>query len=181
MSLLLLIIFLDLLDCSWSDLLFISAMIKPFESIKVSVSSVCTVPNARNTRRSTALGETPLIWCCARTQNPPKPAEVSVSVGCGCSVQRGSVHRGVPIVSIICCMHTSPAASSSLQFPQQFQGNRRPGGNPSFEKGVFEVPVFCLNQQQLQKTKQKTVKKTTQNQLRRSMDGRKVDGIYCTM
>lgn len=67
-------------------------MIKPFEFIKVLVSSVCTVPNARNTRRSTALGETPLIWYCARYPEPSNPTVDSVSVGCGCGTQRGSVH-----------------------------------------------------------------------------------------
>lgn len=54
-------------------------MIKPFEFIKVLVSSVCTVPNARNTRRSTALGETPLIWYCARYPEPSNPTVDSVS------------------------------------------------------------------------------------------------------
>lgn len=75
-------------------------MIKPFEFIKVLVSSVCTVPNARNTRRSTALGETPLIWYCARYPEPPNPTVDSVSVGCGCGMQRGSVHYCVPSVTL---------------------------------------------------------------------------------
>lgn len=59
-------------------------MIKPFEFIKVS--SVCTVPNARNTRRSTALGETPLIWYCARYPEPSDPTVDSLlgaAVACG--------------------------------------------------------------------------------------------------
>lgn len=64
-------------------------MIKPFELIKFLVSSVRTVPNTRNTRRSTALGETPLIWYCARYQNHPIPRSLD---RCGCGVQRGSVH-----------------------------------------------------------------------------------------
>lgn len=59
--------------CSWSDLLVISAMIKAFEWTNVPVSSVCTVPKHANTRRSTALGESPLIWFCARYQIPSNP------------------------------------------------------------------------------------------------------------
>lgn len=130
--------FFDLLDCSWSDLLFISAMIKPFEFIKVLVSSVCTVPNARNTRRSTALGETPLIWYCARYPGPSNPAVVSVSVGCGCGTQRGSVHCCVPSVTF---QYSLPHAQFNscfflfADFSQQFQRDWRPGRNPSFEKG----------------------------------------------
>lgn len=88
----------DSLDCRWSDFLFISAMIKPSEFLKVLVSSVCTVPNTRNTRRSTALGETPLIWYCARYPEPPDPPTVdSVSVGCVCGMQRGSVRYCVTL------------------------------------------------------------------------------------
>lgn len=111
-----LLLFIDLLVCSWSDLLVVSAMIKPFELINVLVSSVCTVPNTRNTRRSTALGETPLIWYCARYQNHPIPRSLD---GCGCGVQRGRVH--------VCVLGVTTAAASfwvSLSpppTPQQFQ------------------------------------------------------------
>lgn len=99
--------FFNLLDCSWSDLLFVSAMIKPFEFIKVS--SVCTVPNARNTRGSTALGGTPRIWYCAWHPEPSDPTAVSVSVGCGCGTQRGSVRccTQCHFFSTVCCMHSS--------------------------------------------------------------------------
>lgn len=152
--------FLDLLDCSWSDLLFISAMIKPFEFIKVLVSSVCTVPNARNTRRSTALGETPLIWYCARYPEPSNPTVDSVSVGCGCVMQRGNVHYCVPSVTLgtVCCMHSSTAASSSLQsIPNSLMGTGGLEGIHVLKRGkvFWSSKVFCCSEQQSNQDKNK--------------------------
>lgn len=41
----------------------------------------------------------------------------------------------VSLCSTVCCMHSS-TASSLQSFPNSFRGDWRPGGNPSFEKGV---------------------------------------------
>lgn len=137
--------FFDLLNCSWSDLLFISAMIKPFEFIKVLVTSVCTVPNARNTRRSTALGETPLIWYCARYPEPSNPAVDSVSVGCGCGMQRGSVHCCVPSFTFQYTLLHAQLQQLLLPlcgvFPNSFRGIGGLEGIQVLKRGkVFEVP-----------------------------------------
>lgn len=103
-----------------------------------SLFSVCTVPNSRNTRRSTALGETPLIWYCARDPEPSNPFADPVSVGCGCGTQRGSVH-----VSYTQCHFLWQFAACQVQqlhlpscrvFPTVL-GNWWSGENPSFKKG----------------------------------------------
>lgn len=144
-------------------------MIKPFEFIKVLVSSVCTVPNARNTRRSTALGETPLIWYCARYPEPSNPAVDSVSVGCGCGMQRGSVH---------CCVLSFTFQYNLLHaqlqllllplcrvFPNSFRGIGGLEGIQVFKRGkVFEVPksfAAISNNQKIQKIERKKTKRQT--------------------
>lgn len=119
-------------------LLLVSAMIKPFELIKVSF--FYTVPNARNTRRSTALGETPsyLVLC----QIPR-----TVQSRCGFSLcwvwlwhaerKCASLLYAVSLFCTVRCEHSSKAVSSSLQsFPNSIQGYWQPGGNPNYEKGA---------------------------------------------
>lgn len=180
--------FFDLLDCSWSNLLFISAMIKPFEFIKVLVSSVCTVPNARNTRRSTALGETPLIWYCARYPEPSNSTVDSVSVGCGCGTQRGSVHCCVPSVTFSdSLLHAQFNGCFFLfaKFSQQFQGNWRPAGNPSFDKGVrfLKFQSLLLQSATIQKWKKQN-KQKKKNKRETSSGGHRVwteKGLWCIL
>merc|ERR1719357_2053214 len=63
----------------------------------------------------------------------------SVSVGCGCGTQRGSVHCCVPSVTLkYRLLHAQFNSCFFLfaEFSQQFQGDWWSGGNPSFEKGV---------------------------------------------
>lgn len=164
-----LLLLFDLLDCSWSDLLFISAMIKPFEFIKVLVSSVCTVPNARNTRRSTALGETPLIWYCARYPEPFNPT-VDSSL---CWVWLWHAERKCALLwtqfhsLTVCCMHSSTAASPSLQsFPNSFRGIGGLEGIQVLKRGkVFEVPrsfaAISNNQKKKKENKKTKLKRET--------------------
>lgn len=171
----------DLLDCSWSDLLFISAMIKPFEFIKVLVSSVCTVPNARNTRRSTALGETPLIWYCARY---PEPSNHSVSVGCGCrDAERKCAVLCDSLVQFDACA-VQQLLLPLCSFPNSFSWVGGLGGIQVLRRGqggggqgLWSSKVFCCNQQQSKKLN----KKRNLLPWTSSMDGRKVYGVYCTM
>lgn len=153
------------MDCNWSDLLLISAIIKPFIYI---VSSVCTVPNARNTRRSTALGEIPLIWYCARYPDSSNPTVDSV-----CDMQRGNVHFCVPSLTVS-QMHGSTTASSSLQnFPKQFQR-----GISSLER----VQVLKMGKvYDDQKTNKKQKQRRNQLWWTTGMDGRKFYAVYCTM
>jgi len=134
-------------------------MIKPFEFIKVLVSFVCTVPNARNTRRSTALGETPLIWYCARYPNRPIPLWIQSLLGVAVARREEVCIIGYPVsfLCTVCCMHSSKAVASSLQsFPNSFRGTGGLGGIQVLKKGgkVCEVPKsFCCNRQQSKKAK----------------------------
>lgn len=87
-------------------------MIKPLELIKVLVSSVCTVPNKRNTRRSTALGETPYLVLCQITRTiQSHEFWMDVAVACReevCMPVCSELHTST-------CVHGSTAAASYLQ------------------------------------------------------------------
>lgn len=164
-------------------------MIKPFEFIKVLVSSVCTVPNARNTRRSTALGETPLIWYCARYPEPSNPTVDSVSVGCGCGTQRGSVHllftQFHSIQQFAACTVQQLLLPLCRVFPT-VSGGLVAWRESKFWKGVsfLKFQSLLLQSATIKKWKKRRKKKNQEsNQLRwtSSMDGRKVYGVYCTM
>lgn len=79
------------------------------------------------------------------TQNHPIPLWIQSLLGVAVARREEVciIVYSVSLFSTVCCMHSSTAASSSLQsFPNSFQGDWRPGGNPSFEKGgkVCEVP-----------------------------------------
>lgn len=159
-------------------------MIKPFEVIKFLVSSVCTVPNTRNTRRSTALGETPLIWYCARYQNHPIPPALD---GRGCRVQRGSVHVCVLGVTRQ-YLHAQHGCCFLLSFfcPHPTVSGGGTGGlvrNQVFQKGLRFKKFQSLMMQPVkipfaQKKESKKIlpKKQKRNQLvwTSSEDGRKV-------
>lgn len=82
-----------------------------------------------NTHRSTALGESPLIWFCARHQNPPIPRSLD---GRGCGVQRGSVH--VCVLGITRQYLLLPFEFPPPSPPDSFRWGT--GENPSFGEGL---------------------------------------------
>lgn len=130
-------------------------MIKPFEFIKVLVSFVCTVPNARNTRRSTALGETPLIWYCARYPNRPIPLWIQSLLGVAVA-RREEVCIIVYSVILVYSLLHAQFKSCCFLFAEFSRGTGGLGGIQVLKKGgkVCEVPKsFCCNRQQSKKAK----------------------------
>lgn len=168
-------------------LLLVSAMIKPFELIKVSF--VYTVPNARNTRRSTALGETPsyLVLCqIPRTVQ----SRCGFSVGCGCGTQRGSVHRSCTLFHssvqfvastlqklFLPLCKVFPTVSRGIGSLEGIQIMKRGLRGEEGSKGVLSS--FCCKKQQWKKRDRSFMR--NQLQWTSGVDGSQVSGVYCTM
>ncbi len=132
-------------------------MIKPFEFIKVLVS-VCTVPNARNTRRSTALEKPLLFGIVPDAQNHPIPLWIQflLGVAVACREEVCIYMYPVSLFSTVCCMHSSTAASSSLQsFPNSFRGIDGLEGIQVLNRGEVPKSFAAISNNQKRKTKDK--------------------------
>lgn len=139
-------------------------MIKPFEFIKVF--SVCTVPNARNTRRSTAFRRNPsyLVLCqIPRAVQTPPQIQSLLGVAVACREEVCIIVYPVSLFSTVffaACTVRQLLLPLCRVFPNSFSGIGRPGGNPSFEKGgkvfFFEVPKSFAAISNNQETKRET-------------------------
>lgn len=148
-----------------------------WEFIKVLVSSVCTVPNAKNTRRSTALGErnpSYLVFV-PDTQHRLIPlwffkSLLGVAVGAERKWASLCTQRHSSGTVLLHCTVQQTLLSSSLRnFPNSFRGTGGLEGIQSFEKGektkqkgskgrvmVLEVPTsFKLVSATIQKRRKR--------------------------
>lgn len=161
-------------------------MIKPLELIKVLVSSVCTVPNKRNTRRSTALGETPYLVLCQITRTiQSHEFWMGVAVACREEVC-------MPVCSVTHQYLRARLNGCSFLLAEFFFPNSFGWGTGGLvrihvlEKGVRFKKFQSLMLQSVESKKikiKKNPKRRERNQLvwTSSGDGRKVLSVYCTM
>lgn len=168
-------------------------MIKPFEFLKVLVSSVCTVPSARNTRRSTALGKKPLLFgIVPDTQNHPIPLWIQFLLGVAVA-RREEVCIVMYPVSLwstrllhaqfnscflpLCWVF--PTVSRELVAWRESKFWK--GGVRFFFFFLKFQSLFLLRSATIKNRKNPKTKKRIQLRWTSSMDGRKIYGVYCTM